>query len=359
MSLRKGLAIFLMLTLGVGMFIVSRSVDRLAIEAFLNMKKIKLFHILLTVLVAWACDAARFCMTAKAMGYDIRFTRGVQLTWLHYFGCAITPMQVGGGPFQVYVLYKSGIPVGSGVAITLVRTLFSTFLLSIAAPAAFFFVPQLAEGGILVRGVFCYVGALSMVMWTLFILSIVKADWIKHSCNWALLLIKKIQPFKMLRVVRLARMINSEIDSYSKNIKRMLGPGMKYFLIAFFLSICQLVVIFSVLPQLMEAVDIRAEYFHVILCEAMFMFILYFIPTPGASGVAEGGGAAIFSLLMPTNMTGIMAVLWRFFTEYLAIFMGCIVAIRMIGWGTAEKIMSGAHDDEIMLDEKGVDDGKE
>ena len=68
--------------------------------------------------------------------------------------------------------------------------------------------------------------------------------------------------------------------------------------------------------------------------------------------MAEGGGAAIFSLLMPENMAGIMAVICRFFTEYLAIFMGCIVAIRMIGWGTAEKIISGSGDELIEEEQK-------
>jgi len=33
-----------------------------------------------------------------------------------------------------------------------------------------------------------------------------------------------------------------------------------------------------------------------------------------------------------------MAILWRFFTEYLATGMGTIVAIRLLGWGTSEQI---------------------
>ena len=101
----------------------------------------------------------------------------------------------------------------------------------------------------------------------------------------------------------------------------------------------------------MHALSLAVNYLHAVLAQAMFMFILYFIPTPGASGVAEGGGAAIFSLLMPDNIAGIMAVVCRFFTEYLAIFMGCIVAIRMIGWGAAERIISG-HQDEVIEEEK-------
>ncbi|MBP5212578.1 MAG: flippase-like domain-containing protein, partial [Pyramidobacter sp.] len=229
MSLRKGLAIFLFLTLGVSTFIISRSVDKHALEAFMNMDKISIVYALLFVFAAWSCDASRFCLTARAMGYKIRFVRGLVLTWLHYFGCALTPMQVGGGPFQVYVLYKSGVPVGSGIAITLIRTLFSTFLLSFAAPAAFMLVPQLREGGVLVKGVFYYVGFLSLVMWVIFILSIVKAKVIKKFCGAVLLWLKKFKCFSRLNVHRIYHVICSEVDSYSENVKRMVGPGLPYF----------------------------------------------------------------------------------------------------------------------------------
>lgn len=347
MSLRKGLALFLFLTLGVSALIIFTSIDRQALWTFMHIEKIKLLYIFLVVFVAWSCDASRFCLTARAMGYRIRFRHGLALTWLHYFGCALTPMQVGGGPFQVYVLYRSGVPVGSGIAITLVRTLFSTFLLSLAAPAAFFLVPQLHHGGMLVRGVFYYVGTLSIVMWTAFILSIVRADWIKKFCGWGLLRLKRWKWFRKLSVKKVYRTVCSEIDSYSKNVKRMVGPGLPYFIGAFLLSICHLMALFSVLPLLMRAVHLHPRYFDALLAQGMFTFILYFIPTPGASGVAEGGGAAIFSLLMPGNMAGVMTVLWRFFTEYLAIFMGCLVAIRMIGWENADRILSGSQDEVI------------
>ena len=33
-----------------------------------------------------------------------------------------------------------------------------------------------------------------------------------------------------------------------------------------------------------------------------------------------------------------MAIAWRFFTEYLAIGMGLMVAVKMLGWGVTEEI---------------------
>ena len=43
-------------------------------------------------------------------------------------------MQSGGGPFQIYLLYRDGVSVGKSVAITLVRTLQILFLLALVVP---------------------------------------------------------------------------------------------------------------------------------------------------------------------------------------------------------------------------------
>jgi hypothetical protein len=96
--------------------------------------------------------------------------------------------------------------------------------------------------------------------------------------------------------------------------------------------------IFSVLPCLIAAMGLPFHYMQAVLAQAVFMFLLYFVPTPGASGVAEGGGAAVFGLLVPWNMAGVTAVAWRFFTEYLAIAMGVLVAVRLLGWGVSENL---------------------
>lgn len=60
MSLRKGLAIFLFLTLGVGALIICVSVDKHALHAFMHMRKINILYVLMMVFLAWSCDASRF-----------------------------------------------------------------------------------------------------------------------------------------------------------------------------------------------------------------------------------------------------------------------------------------------------------
>jgi uncharacterized membrane protein YbhN (UPF0104 family) len=138
--------------------------------------------------------------------------------------------------------------------------------------------------------------------------------------------------------------LDREMDNYSLNFRLTFSSGFFYSVAAVFLSFLYLLCIFSVLPVLMYAVGLPFNFVQTLLTQAVFMFVLYFIPTPGASGVAESGGAMLFGTLMPWNMAGIMAIIWRFFTEYISIFMGVVVVIRMLGWGVSEEVFHHSAD---------------
>lgn len=245
MSLKRGLIIFLLLTMGVSAVVIWSSLDKKALDVISSADWRIVSFALLAVFASWGCDAGRFCLVARSMGYKITFGRGLLLTWLLYFGCAVTPMQVGGGPFQVFVLYKrDGVPVGSGVAITLIRTLLSTFILSIAAPSAILLAPELLHGHKAVVGVFIYVLLLSVVVWTVFIFSVVHPETLRRLIGRFTLWLRRFKRLKRLPVLKIYRRLGQEMDSYSSNIRLMLGAGRRSFFGAVLLSVLQLMAIF-------------------------------------------------------------------------------------------------------------------
>jgi hypothetical protein len=172
----------------------------------------------------------------------------------------------------------------------------------------------------------------------LVILSFACPTLIKHWGAGITLILRRFGIVRQYYVIRYIRRIYHEIDNYNVNFRRFFGSGLPNFLKAFFYSCLHLISLFSVLPVLAWSMGFPIPYLQAFMAQSVFLFILYFVPTPGASGVAEGGGAALFSLLLPWNMAGLMAILWRFFTEYLAIIMGAAVAVRMLGWGLSENI---------------------
>ena len=343
MSLRKGLIIFILLAFGMGALIIFRSVDKDTLRSLLAASKPKLLLALLVVFAAWLCDAGRFCALARAAHERVSLPFGVVLTWLNYFGSAVTPMQSGGGPFQVYALYKKGIPVGKGIAITLIRTMLTILILTLAVPIALLLDPEILTGSPFLKGLVYYVFIVILATWAFVAFTILKPELIRKLARVIVLWLRR---FNILnsnrRVIKIFQWLDREIDNYILNFRIAFHSGKTWLAVGSVLSVLHLLALFTVLPVLMSAVGLNFRYAQTIAVQAVFMFILYFVPTPGASGVAEGGGALLYSVLMPENMAGVMALICRFFTDYISIFMGVVVVIKMLGWGVSENLHKGA-----------------
>lgn len=342
MSLRKGLIIFILLAFGANAVIIAKSVDHQTLHSLLHADKALLGAALLAVFLAWLCDAGRFCALAVAAQERVSFPMGIVLTWLNYFGSAVTPMQSGGGPFQVYVLYKKGIPVGKGIAITLIRTMLTILILTLAVPAVVLLDPHLLQGSRFLKGAISYVFVVILATWAFIAFTVVRPDAFKRMGKSVILWLYRARLIRSMdRVDACVSWLDREMDNYIMNFKLAFASGKLWLALAVVLSVLHLLCLFSVLPILMSAVRLPYRYGETVAIQAVFMFILYFIPTPGASGVAEGGGALLYSALMPQNMAGVMSIICRFFTDYLSIFMGVVVVIRMLGWGVSEDLHKG------------------
>ena len=321
------------------LLVLGFSMDKQTFALVLEAHRGKLLFACSLVLLMWALDGCKLIFLAKAAGEKLSFRLSMLLVWLNYFGCAITPMQSGGGPFQIYLLYKNGISVGKGFAITLVRTLLTLFVLGLAFPVALLLQPDLLQGHQYLKGFITYVLVLLMAIWGLVTLSLVRPGWIKRWARVGTLWLKRLGVVKPGKVLRIVRHIGREIDVYNDNIRLFCTSGRKDLFYATLLAILQVVAQLSVLPCLIWAMGLPVEYLKALLLQALFLFLLYFVPTPGGSGAAEGGAAAVFRLLVPWNMAGLMAISWRFLTEYTGILLGTWVALRYLGWNLAEQLM--------------------
>ena len=182
--------------------------------------------------------------------------------------------------------------------------------------------------------------------WVLVFLSLIYPMMVKRLGKIVTLFLKRVGIVKPMMVLRVVRRLNREIDNYTENFRLFFTTGFSFFVTGIALSLGQLFCLWSVLPTLVRAVGLPIRYGQAILIQALFNFVMYFVPTPGASGFAEAGGATIFSYLIPMNLSGVMAIGWRFFTEYIAIGLGAIVALRFLGWGMADQILHEAKKEE-------------
>ena len=296
------------------------------------------------VALGWTLDTCKFMTLARAAGEKLSFKSTIAVVWINYFGCAITPMQSGGGPFQIYLLYKNGVCVGKSVAITLVRTIQILFLLALVVPFSLLADPEMLKRYVYMRWYVCYVVIFITLCAFLLVVSVIRPQWMKHWVNVILVWVKRLGILKSRYLLHAARWVSREIDAYNTNIKLFTSTGKCWLLLSIFFAIIHLIVYMSVMPCLIKAAGFNVNYVQCLLAESLLLFMLYFVPTPGASGAAEGGAVAVFGLFVPWSVAGVMAVTWRLLSEYTGVALGTLIVVRMLGWGGANKVMIAEHE---------------
>lgn len=340
MSVKKSFSIFVIIVVLsiVGVLFFSIDASTFAMLGDADLKLLACAAAL--VVLMWFLDAFKFMTLARAAGEKLSLRCTLSVVWINYFGSAITPMQSGGGPFQVYLLYRNGVSVGKSIAITLVRTLQVLFLLAMVAPFAMVAEPDLLQKYSYLRWYACYVAIFIGGCAFLLVVSIARPRWIKRWVNAVLVWGNKIGFLKSKYLLRAARWINHEITTYNDNIKLFTSTGKGWFALSALLAAAHLITYMSIMPCLILAAGFNVNYIQCILAESLLLFMLYFIPTPGASGAAEGGAIAVFGLFVPWSVAGVMAVTWRILSEYTGIAIGTFIVVRMLGWGGADKVLS-------------------
>jgi len=66
----------------------------------------------------------------------------------------------------------------------------------------------------------------------------------------------------------------------------------------------------------------------VLAFQVVVTFFMYFTPTPGATGVAEGGYGLLFAQLVRKEDIALLTLAWRFLTIYIGLVIGIFVVFR-------------------------------
>ncbi|WP_040347805.1 lysylphosphatidylglycerol synthase transmembrane domain-containing protein [Acetomicrobium hydrogeniformans] len=345
MSLKRGILYFIGLTICVGVLALYYTSDEETWRLFASAKMSWLSLALIFSIAAWIFDALRIQAIAAIIGENVSLKMALSLVFLNAFGSAVTPFQSGGSPLVIYALYNNGVSVGKGVALTIVRTIITVLVLSVFVPLSMFLVPEAFIDSLTMKGMFLYAVVFVILFCAVIVISVAKSDSIKHIAKVTTIRIGKLNVFN-LRIFSAVRFLNRQIDLYVHNMQLLTKSGFLRLSLVCLLTLLYIVFTVSVFPLLAYALGVSVSFMKATILQGLFFFVLYFIPTPGASGVAEGGGVVVYKTLVPLNMAGLLSLGWRFFTHYLAIAIGVAVAIRTIGMNIITKILERKSENE-------------
>lgn len=235
----------------------------------------------------------------------------------NYFLALITPGATGGALAQLLFLRRAGVTTGMATVFVIVRTLMSIVFLLCCLPFIFYHDTALLtwlSGKTLLSVAACLIGLMLILTWA------TRTPWL-----WRVL--KRLG----FRIHRSRRHMLFQVYRDVRAAIRLLASAPRKVLIIFLESGISLLALYGVVPALFLGMEADFDLASVMGRMMILNLILYFAPTPGGSGIAEGGFVLLFNQFLPSGMVGIVAVAWRFIVEYVPFFVGFYFTIKAFG----------------------------
>ena len=277
-------------------------------------------------------DIYKYKMMMKKMSFDqkcdnnkevYKIARRTVLLGKYYDN--ITPAAVGGQPFQIYYMRKnSDLPNGLSTSIPIFGMISTQIGFMIIALCCFIFGGITKDNPALI--ITAFIGLLFYAFWPLMIVGF------SFFPNSTIRLIKFI--VKILAKVRLLKnrektleKVENEVREYTNSVKTILRTR-GLFKKTIVISIIYNFLVASIPFFVLNAFGGNVGFWHSFVTTIAVMAAIYFVPTPGNSGAAEGAFFVVFSALSSGYVFWAMLV-WRFFSYYIYIILGLIIYLRM------------------------------
>ena len=262
-------------------------------------------------------DGTRLLHLVRIAGQRITLLQAVQVIFSNYFLALLTPGAAGGAVAQVMFLRRAGVPIGIATVVVLIRTLMSLLVLFVSLPLVFLYDPGLLPWippNVLLLASLAAIGCGAAGIW--FLRS-------GASIRLLLLLTKKLKPSSRKRLLTLYR------DTRGAVFMMLAAP--LSMLRVFAESAASILALYSMVPVLFLGLAIPVDWLLVLGRMIFLNILLYFAPTPGGTGIAEGGFVLLFSGFVPPGTVGILAVAWRIVAEYLPFSIGLYFTVKVFG----------------------------
>ena len=332
--LRRGLELFAVISLtGVVLLVayyVIRFGDRVDVllEPFLRLHWGWVGVGLVLASMDWVGGGFRLWVCARHVHPGVRLKHMILAGGFGAWGSYLTPFQSGSAPMSMWVMRRSGVPLPEAVTSIFVTFIATVAFFAIAGPLAVFLGAgkSLSQHG-LVLGITLYdlfktsltiFGIIGLVMLSaVFFPGVVKRLIQRLAARLA-----RRSPRTAARMEKLSAGVDRAHDCMvafgsPKGLLTLLaaivisGPSHANKLLAGYVTL--------------RILGIPADFTDILLLQTLISFLLYFAPTPGASGLAELISAAVMSIYVPREITPSYTLIWRFINSYATVIVGSLI----------------------------------
>jgi uncharacterized protein (TIRG00374 family) len=296
-----------------------------------------LFWLLLFLPIETFAAGLRIWVISRALQPGVSLWTCLKAEWANLGLAMLTPSQTGGGFGQIYMLSRGGLNLGTALTVSLISFLGSMVVLLLIGIHSLL----IAKVGHLV--VF-FQGAL-FIFFLIFTLLIIVLCWpaslrfvISGICRGIQKICGKKHSRKNIGLPQNSRIkrLTNHLHNFSEklidlcymhqvNMCRLFSQNK-----ASFLWVCLLSIVFMLSRSIMAFLCLRflgiqaSGLFNIIETQLSLIFLIYFAPTPGSSGLAEGASMLLMDGAMSAGLVPYYNLLWRCSTLYLPAIAGLV-----------------------------------
>jgi uncharacterized protein (TIRG00374 family) len=335
-----GTLLFVALTAGIFWYQFAEIQDQDLVPTWSGLNWTYGLSILLLLPLEPLCTSARIWIVCQVLQPHVSFWTSVKADMANIGLAMLTPSQTGGGPAQIYMLMRGGASLSSAFTISVLSFL-GTLI------------------GLLCIGLYAVIYASDAVTGTLF----TAAVWTVTVSATLAIVVAAVPHFFRAIVAPISRAFcrligrehriidwqSPDAPDHDTEYDRM-GPmagkllsifySYKYDVIRFlvhgklaFIGVIATTLIFMLSRALMAYLVVRflgleAALVPVMKIQIALLFIIYFAPTPGSAGVAEGASLAAMAVFVPVGFAPYYNMLWRFTTTYMSAIIGIVFLVH-------------------------------
>ena len=325
-AIRFGIMAFALASLVgfVALFLVTHDLKG-SLEGFRQFRPIWILPALGLAAMDWFGGGLRLWILTRPLGTRIRYLNCAQTSAATAALAYLTPSGTGGGPAQLYGLIRNGSSLGRAVAVNFASLTVNLLFLSLAGFGAWFFGAAESIEGITLP--VANVDAATLFKWCAAGFGTIASIVLLLALSPRLPRRIAVRFFgtgpRVRSALRFLQELHGAIQIYGARGKGAL-------VLATLVNILPFGARFVMGWAILRGFGIDAGFWNVVTLHVMLHFLLYFMPTPGGSGVAEILAPAVMSSLMPASLLVAYTAVWRFFLAYVTILVGGAILFRWL-----------------------------
>jgi uncharacterized membrane protein YbhN (UPF0104 family) len=265
----------------------------------------------------WAC--------ARGLGERAPLRDCVAANCANVFLGGVTPSQSGGGPAQIWLLWRGGLSLAAATvtsACTFLGTIATFLVLAlhvVCSPASALQArgARLFTSGTVTLFAVCLVASMAALLRPGLVhgpLRALVARVPRWGRGWA-----AGERFRGLQVL-----VNDGAQLLGRGMRR----GKRWLFLGLVLSFAVYANKFSIAWTVLRGLGVSLPLPAVLRSQELQYLVTYFAPTPGASGFAEYSAARLLGELVSETVLGAYLIAWRAFTLYVGMVVGAMVLVR-------------------------------